>query len=129
MKTFFSKFVNRQHEQIFLDLIGNYCSSFDLSSHYTKVYRLRIFITKRRHIGQIYVENIVAKSGKVLKRRYLTSMWWDAYLTPGVHFMERRLVSLREQISAAKIDTSFIDAQIRVCNEIDDYVFRKRSYH
>jgi hypothetical protein len=70
MRTYIGKYLNREHETHILNLIGDYCSSFRDWRNYAykknhesyQFYRLRFYVTKRKHLGQIYVETIVHRN-------------------------------------------------------------------
>ena len=70
MKTYISKFVNRQYEQIILNLI----CSFTASRIGCVLTKMQIFIRKNRHIGTMYVHQTY-KSKHICRSRYDASKW------------------------------------------------------
>jgi len=137
MRTYFSKFVNRETEQPILDIIGDYCSSWDGFYHRdvgrpnTCYHRLRFFITKRRHIGQIYVEHCFKHciKDRILKRRYLSSMRWIKIEKPGCFWFQRQMEWMKESLLKKNIDTSFIDKEVERSREPYDFWIRKKTFN
>ena len=128
MRTYLGKFVNREHEVHILDIIGDYCSSFVDCRRYKHFavmarilpkfgyYRLRFYITKRKHIGQIYVEQCwKGKQLTVEKRKYLKQSMWRKIQNETVVRVQYRLTCTIEQLEQANIDTAAIKEQIEIC--------------
>ena len=132
MRTYFSKFINRETEQPILNIIGDYCSSWDGFYHIdigrnTHYHRLRFFITKRRHIGQIYVEHCF--KDRILKRRYLSSMRWIKIDIPGCFWFQREMEWMKGSLQKKNIDTSFIDKEVEKSQEPYDFRIRKKTFN
>jgi len=115
MKTFFSKHLNRETEQIMLDIIGDFCSS---PGDNNTILRLRIHIKKRRDIGMIYIERVLRDV--VIKRRYFINAMWEPvrcmYAVWGSTFLRKAM----HELAYTNLCTSKLRDMITDC---------ERSYH
>jgi len=122
-------------EQIFMNIIGDFvggrfaCRSFgvDMTQEF---WRLRIFVNKRRQLGQVYVElsDVNWKGGWSNKkpwRKYLTSFWWEAVWTPRMKEVIDRLYTIKHEIFN-NVSTVFLDKQLQCCTKsVENFVLRK----
>ena len=140
MRTYLGKYLNREHEQIMLDIIGDYVSCVETRKdrYYLVCHRLRLFITKRRHVGAIYVETLKVRippdgyvdaiyvenpSGWLCRqRRYLRSFVWRKRYTYEIDWLLFKLKTLRQRLQRMKFEYKPLDQQISLLEaDVDEY--------
>ena len=73
MRSYLSKYVNRETEQHLIDLICSFCDTEWDSC----VMKVKVFIRKSREIGTVYAEKYSKTNNKHFQvRRYLTQTLW-----------------------------------------------------
>jgi len=132
MKSYLSKFVNRETEIEFLKIIGDYCSCYKRTTqhrYYQKFisncvhhYRLRFNVTKRRKLGTIYVEEIKTceDHSTVVKRKYLRSFKWEVVDDPTLACLRHELFNIKQILESRGINTKYIHKQLEVHVPIHD---------
>ena len=75
MRSCLYRYVNREYEQYIINLITSFVEGNAVFGN--ELLGLDIFITKRRHIGQIYL-NIQYDTGKYIltRRKYFNRSFW-----------------------------------------------------
>ena len=128
MRTYIGKYLNREHETHILNLIGDYCSSFRDWRNYAykknlesyQFYRLRFYVTKRKHLGQIYVETICTGVGfaeYVNGRKYLKANMWRRMGDFAITAAVCPLKSLLRQLEKTMVDTTNLQKTISICED------------
>ena len=145
MRSYFSKFINRKHEQVFLNIIcdfvgGRLVRMFRIGGRRSHIsdefWRLRIFVTKRRQLGKIYVEisddnRAGCWSNKKPRRMYLDSFNWRPVLPKKLVALLCRVDDIRTQLLGQQHfsipDCVSMTRQIEVCVEksVEDYLLEK----
>ena len=120
MRTFLSYFAY-DFEKSILNIIGDYAGSwcfidkrYPICRMRTREYhRLRFNITKRRHMGKIFVERVKPRKGVVTRKWLLKEHWHPSY---DVHML-LQCRALQDTLKALTpvVDTRFLHKQIRVC--------------
>jgi hypothetical protein len=124
MRSYIGRHINRETEQILLDIIGDYASGSIGRGIYGYLYRMRFFVTKRRHLGKIYVErgrNICVDlvDGRVapkfyLPRKYLTSFSWEADYGAQLRMLQRKLVNIKTQLLCLDFEVAPLRKQMEI---------------
>ena len=123
MRCFLGLGISRELERTFLNIVGDFvggrldqCGVIDKNAWV--FWRLRIFVTKRRQLGQVYVEMRYGTYEGTLKkpcwRQYLSSFWWDPQRTPLLRNNIKRLYAIKHSMFD-EVSTVHLDKQIQVC--------------
>jgi hypothetical protein len=129
MRSYIGKFLNREHEVYVLDIIGDYCSSFRDWRNYAyryvnptnfyQFYRLRFYVTKRKHLGKIYVETICSPGlgGKkyVSSRKYLLANMWRRMGNFSIEAAVCPLKKVLRELEKTMVDTTNLQNMISIC--------------
>lgn len=128
MHSYISKFVNRETEQHLLDIVGDYAGG-NLqvkNSIFVNPYRLKIFVTKRRHLGKIYVEPWFIHHHE--PRKYLTSYYWSPKHNSQVLQLIHQLYGMYHKARDQGVDASHLWKQMIVFqNDVDDYLLQPKT--
>ena len=123
MHSYISKFVNRETEQHLLDIVGDYAGG-KLHVHGRELFRLHIFVTKRRHLGKIYVEPVHQRKS----RKYLTSYYWSPKHNIQVLQLIHQLYGMYHKARDQGVDASHLWKQMIVFqNDVDDYLLQPKT--
>ena len=120
MRTFLSQF-SKDFEENILNIIGDYAGSYcfiDKSYPICRVrsgdyHRLRFNITKRRHLGKIFVERVSPRLGVVSRHWLHKKHWQPSY---DVHML-LQCSALQETLRTLNpmVDTNHLHLQIKLC--------------
>jgi len=120
MRTFLSKF-SKDFEENILNIIGDFAGSYCFIDKRYPIcrlrtgdyHRLRFNVTKRRHLGKIFVERVSPRFGVVTRRWLKAAHWHPSY---DVHMMMqcRALQNTLRTLNPV-VDTKYLHLQIKVC--------------
>ena len=121
MRTFLQH-LNRDFEANILLIIGDFAGSWcfiDNNHPICRVrsgeyHRLRFNITKRRHLGQIYVERFRPEYG-ILERKWLKQHHWQPSYDVEMLMCCRGLQENLINLSNMKVNVANIQEQLKVC--------------
>ena len=120
MRTFMSHLA-KDFEKNILNIIGDFAGSWCfIDKRYPicrlrtgEYHRLRFNITKRRHLGKIFVERVNPKNG-VISRKWLKTEHWQASYDIQMLMQCRALQESLRTLNAV-VDTKHLHLQIKVC--------------
>ena len=124
MRTFLQH-LSRDFEKNILQIIGDYAGSWcfvdrmhfgEASRVQTRDYhRLRFFVTKRRHLGRIFVERISPRFG-IMERKWLNIAHWQPSYDIKLLLQCRSLQDNLRNLSPL-VNVQHLHKQIKVCRQ------------
>ena len=120
MRTFMSHLA-KDFEKNILNIIGDFAGSWCfIDKRYPicrlrtgEYHRLRFNITRRRHLGKIFVERVNPQNG-VISRKWLKKEHWQASYDIQMLMQCRALQESLMKLNAV-VDTKHLHLQIKVC--------------